>query len=255
MTSPSNSGPDTPVVAARGAGFCAACGARLSVDARFCHRCGTPFGEGRPRGSGESAHRTSNVASILPWGVSFVALLVLVANAAGKNFGGARVSIAANDPIGSAPTLGAPPAAPPNITTMSPRERASRLYIRMANYAETGRTDSIQFFAPMAMASHEMLTNPTVDERFHYGRIAEMTGNADVARAQADTILAARPTSLLGLVLAASAARLAGDETAARTSDRALLASLSAERATRQVDYDQHRLEIDRAVANARKRQ
>ena len=138
---------------------------------------------------------------------------------------------------------------------MSPRERASRLYIRMANYAETGRTDSIQFFAPMAMASHEMLTNPTVDERFHYGRIAEMTGNADVARAQADTILAARPSSLLGLVLAASAARLDGDEAAARTNDRALLASLSAERATRQVDYDQHRLEIDRAVANARKRQ
>ncbi len=138
---------------------------------------------------------------------------------------------------------------------MSPNERASRLYIRMANYAEAGKTDSIQFFALMAMAAHEMLTSPTVDERFHYGRIAEMTANPAVAKAQADTILAARPTSLLGLVLAASAARLIRDEATARTFDRALLASLSAERATRQVDYDQHRLEIDRAVADARKRQ
>ncbi len=252
MTSPSSSGPATPVDALRVAGFCAACGARLSVGAQFCHRCGTPFGEGRPFGSVESENVASSVASILPWGVAFVALLVLVANVAGKNFGGARGT---TDAIGSPQTLDAPPAAPPNIAAMSPNERASRLYIRMANYAETGKTDSIEFFAPMAMASHEMLTNPTVDERFHYGRIAEMTGNPAVAKAQADTILAARPTSLLGLVLAASVARLTGDETTARSFDRTLLASLSAERSTKQVDYDQHRLEIDRGVADARKRQ
>ena len=40
----------------------------------------------------------------------------------------------------------------------------------------------------------------------------------------------------------------------ARAFDRRLLAALRAERASNSSDYDQHRLEVDREVAEARKR-
>jgi hypothetical protein len=88
-------------------------------------------------------------------------------------------------------------------------------------YAEFGKVDSVAFFAPMALASHEMLENPTADERYHFGRIAEVTNNAAVARAQADTILQREPENLLGLLLSARAARMTGDDAGAKASTSA----------------------------------
>jgi hypothetical protein len=105
----------------------------------------------------------------------------------------------------------------------------------------------------MAMASHAMLEDPTTDERYHFGRIAEVTNAPDVATAQADTILKNTPTNLLGLLLAARAARMTGKASAASGFDQRLLKVLEPELATRLPDYDMHRAEIDRAVADARK--
>lgn len=255
MTSPSNSAPNA-------AGFCAACGAALSAGARFCHRCGTPVGQGLPITRVPTP--ASGAASVLPWGVAFLALLALVAAFAGKNFGsakGASVDGSSNalptasidGPSGAASggPSGAGPA--PNIANLSPSERASKLYIRIMEYAENGKVDSVAFFAPMALASHEMLTQPSVDERYHYGRIAEVTNNASIVKAQADTILQERPTSLLGLILSATAARMAGDAATAKGYDTRLLKVLESELATKQQDYELHRAEIDRAVADARR--
>ncbi len=190
---------------------------------------------------------------------------------AGKNFGSAKGSsvdgssnalpTASIDGQGAAPDAGGPggpggaggPGPAPNIASLSPSERASRLYIRIMTYAENGRVDSVNFFAPMALASHEMLTAPTVDERYHYGKIAEVTGNAEIAGAQADTILQERPTSLLGLMLSATALRMRGDSAAAKGFDARLLKVLESELATKQPDYELHRAEIDRAVMDARR--
>lgn len=266
MTSPTDTGP-TP--ASPNAKFCAACGSALSAGARFCHRCGTPVGEGLPveRVVGNST------ASVLPWGIAFVALLALVAMFAGRNFGGATsaegnsataplsatgdgaaVSGAAAGPSG--PFSGGSGAAP-NIANMSPSERASRLYVRVMEYAEAGKVDSVATFAPMVLAAHEMLEKPTLDERYHFGRVAEVVGSIEIAKAQADTILAKHPTSLLGLVLAARAARGSDNETGAKAFDKRLLAALASELATSDAEakenYENHRAEIDRAVSEARR--
>lgn len=278
------------------AGFCGNCGTPLTVNAHFCHRCGTPFGLGGPppRTLSPRALPTpsgNSVAAFVPWGVAFIALLALVANYAGKNFGGASgssVGGAANLPAsaaidggaagggspapvaavaapfvggndGSAPQASAPagagPAggAMPNIAKMSPSERAARLYARIMQYADAGKTDSVSFFAPMALASHEMLTAPTEDERYHFGRIAEVTNQPAIAKAQADTLLAARNGNVLGLLLAARAARMIRDTKAERTYDLLLLKVVDRELATKNADYDQHRAEIDRAVAEAKR--
>jgi hypothetical protein len=259
MTSSNPIGGSTP---SAGAGFCAACGAALSASARFCHRCGTPAGQGAPLTRAPAA--ASGAGSVLPWGIAFVALLALVAMVAGKNFGAAKGSgidgsanslpTQAVDGAGGAPfAQGGGDGAAPNIANLSPSERANRLYTRIMEYAEGGKVDSVAFFAPMAMASHAMLENATTDERYHFGRIAEVTNAPIVAKAQADTILRDAPNNLLGLLLGARAARMAGDNAAARTFDQRLLKALEPELATRLPDYEMHRAEIDRAAADARR--
>jgi len=204
---------------------------------------------------------------VLPWGVAFVALLALIAMVAGKNFGkpaGSSLDGSANSlptqeldgqGAGAAPFAGgAGGGAAPNIANLSPSERANKLYIRIMEYAEMGKVDSVAFFAPMAMASHEMLESPSLDERYHFGRIAEVTGNAEVAKAQADIILTQQADNLLGLLLAARAARMTKDDSAARGFDARLLKALAPQLATQAEEYVQHRSEIDRAVSDAQKR-
>jgi len=255
----------TPPNSTAGAGFCAACGAALSAGARFCHRCGTPLGQGLP--VARQAQPASGAAAVLPWGVAFVALLALIAMVAGKNFGkpaGSSLDGSANSlptqeldgqGAGAAPFAGgAGGGAAPNIANLSPSERANKLYIRIMEYAEMGKVDSVAFFAPMAMASHEMLESPSLDERYHFGRIAEVTGNAEVAKAQADIILTQQADNLLGLLLAARAARMTKDDSAARGFDARLLKALAPQLATQAEEYVQHRSEIDRAVSDAQKR-
>jgi hypothetical protein len=250
MTTSSNKTPaagSTP----SGGGFCAACGNALLAGGKFCHRCGTPVGQGSP-----SVHVTTggSLAAILPWAVAFVALLAVIVIFAGRNFGASGGS-AVDGSANALPTTamdGAGAGRAPDISSMSPEERASSLYNRIMTYAEQGQVDSVAFFAPMALGAHEMLTAPTVDERYHFGRIAELVDNGAVARAQADTILANQPRSLLGLLLASRAARMTGNATAASAFDKRLLDALDAELATNNEDYRFHRPEIDRAAQDAR---
>jgi hypothetical protein len=254
--------------ASAGAGFCAACGAALSAGARFCHRCGTPMGQGLPAARQAPV---SGAAAVLPWGVAFVAMLALIAMVAGRNFGAAKGSgidgsanslptaeidgPAAGAPAGGAPFAGSAGGAAPDIANMSPSDRANRLYSRIMTYAEAGAVDSVAFFSPMALASQEMLESPTADERYHFGRIGEVANNPEIAKAQADTILQGQADHLLGLVLAARAARMTKNESAARAFDQRLLRALSSQLATQSEEYVQHRAEIDRAVAEAQQKQ
>ena len=269
MTSPSNPGPGSPPPASPAAsspGFCAACGAALSAGARFCHRCGTPFGQGMPVGrgavgaAGPGHTGQGGAASVLPWGVAFLALLALVAAFAGKNFGSAKGS----DVGGSANALpttemdggGAPPGASgraPDISNMSANERASNLYIRAMTAAEQGKVDSASFFATMAVAAHGMIEGMSIDERYHMGRAAEIIGDAETMRVQGDSILQERPSSLLGLMLSASALRAKGDSAGAKAFDQRLIAALEPELASKIAEYDLHRSEISAAVTAARR--
>ena len=141
---------------------------------------------------------------------------------------------------------------PPDLAAITPSERANRLYVRVMEYAAAGKADSVARFAPMVLAAHQMLPQPSADERYHYGRVAEVVGSREIAAAQADTLLRDRPTSLLGLLLAARVARVNQKNALARSFDNRLLVALASELATRNQDYENHRAEIDQAVADAR---
>jgi hypothetical protein len=135
---------------------------------------------------------------------------------------------------------------------MSPAERADRLFDRVMRLHSEGKDDSVQTFAPMALAAYQMMDSLTLDQRYDLGRIGEAVGLPDVARAQADTILAHAPTHLLGLALAARAATVAKDTDVARRYYKRLLAAVPAEEKKKLPEYDRHRADIDAAVAEAR---
>lgn len=181
-------------------------------------------------------------------------MLALIALVAGQRFAGRQ---ALTQPTPDAPfAAGAPDGAgrAPDISNLSPRERADRLFDRMMRLSSEGKTDSVQFFAPMALSVYQSLGTLDADLRYDFGRVAEVAGEATIARAQADSILASDSTHLLGLVLAVRAAQMRGDSTAATTFRRRLIAVEPAESAKRLPEYQRHQSDILEALADARRR-
>ena len=227
---------------------CMHCGNTLAPGARFCNDCGTPVGAAAPGAAARAAASGEGGIARL---VGIGALVVLVAFVAGEAFGrrSAAPDLGAPEQAGLAAAVGMPAA--PDISAMSPEERASRLFNRVMSYSEQGKLDSARFFAPMAIQSYLMIGPPDAHARYDMGEIYAAIGDAASARAQADTILAAQPNHLLGLVLAARAADAAGDATAAATFRRRLAAAAPAERAKGLKEYTEHARDIDEALRKA----
>lgn len=225
---------------------CAACNTELTPGAKFCHRCGTPA-TARAAVAHDGPDRGFGTA--LPWAVAAIALVALIALVAGQRFSRSSAVTAASAADAGAPAIQSGGGAPPDISQMSPEERASRLYDRVMALSERGSQDSVQFFAPMAMQAYLMLGALNSDQRYDLGRIAAVSGEETVARAQADTILSQQPKHLLGLMLAADAAKLRGDETAARDYLRRFAAAAPTEKARQLPEYLEHGREIDSRLA------
>jgi hypothetical protein len=186
--------------------------------------------------------------------VAIVAFVALVALVIGQRFGARAQADAAGGGAGvvsADPAMPPPVARAPDISTMSAEEQATRLHDRVMGLAERGRTDSVQFFAPMAIGAYQRLDSLTLDHRYDLGSIAVVSGDQDLARAQADTILARSPNHLLGLMLGISVARSTGDTPRAQALERRLVAVAQAERAKQLPEYRMHSREIDAALAAA----
>jgi len=197
----------------------------------------------------------------LPWIVAALAFLALFAMAAGRGFSarpGSTVDGSQNalpqaglDDRGGGDDAGGIRA--PDISNMSPQERADRLYNRVMTLATEGKVDSVQFFAPMALIAYHDLAPFNADERYDMGRIGEVAGALPFAKAQADSILLANPNHLLGLILEARLATIAGDTTQLRAYERRLVAAEKTELATKRDEYIRHQDDISNALTQARK--
>jgi hypothetical protein len=229
--------------------LCAACRAPLTPGAKFCHRCGTPAGAAAPATAAALAR--DGTGNALPWAVAAIALLALIALVAGQRFG--RTSD--GQPAAQGGMAASPNAVQraPDISSLTPAERAERLYDRIMGAAERGRVDTVRFFMPMALQAYEALGPLNLDQRYDLGRLAEVAGDANIAGAQADTILRQQPQHILGLVLASRAARLRGDESGARRFLQRLVRAEPAERARQLPEYLLHQNDIDLALQEARR--
>jgi hypothetical protein len=208
-------------------------------------------------------------AGVLPWGVAFVALLAVAAMAAGRNFGAARggtldaplnalpqASLGEGPPAQGAPFAGGAAGAPgtgraPDLSQLTPRDIADRLFDRIMRLSGEGKADSVGFFAEMALQNYAQMPSLDADLRYDMGRVAEVAGKADIAGAQADSILAQQPNHLLGLVLAVKAATMRGDAAALAGFNKRLVAANATERGKPLEEYQRHAADIDAALRQA----
>jgi hypothetical protein len=202
--------------------------------------------------------KDSDVGRSLPWIVAAISLLTVLALLAGRGFNSKRGSSldgSANAlPQAGLDDRGVPEVRGPDISTMSPEERADRLYNRVMMLSTQGKTDSVLFFAPMAINAYQMLAPLDADRRYDLGRIGEVAGALPLAKAQADSILAAQPNHLLGLILAARIATLSGDSAARGSFESRLLSAQSSELRKNLPEYARHSDDIANAVSEARLR-
>ena len=227
---------------------CNACTVALTPGSKFCHDCGTPVMAQVAQERVVARQRRGEVrrASNLPWifgGLAFVTLVVIFA-----------AQRAGQEPSPPA-AIGAPTGAGAvDISSMTPQERASRLFDRIMRLSEEGKGDSVELFASMAIPVYESLGPLDLDARYDLGRIAQVSGQLALAQAQADTILQQAPDHLLGLVLATALADARGDQSGRAGFERRLLAAETSQLAKGLPEYTRHRSDIDAALASARRR-
>jgi tetratricopeptide (TPR) repeat protein len=146
-------------------------------------------------------------------GGALVGLLLIVAYPVIQGGRGAQ------DPVGGTPAAsgGMPGSGPSSLdlTTMTPREAADRLYDRVMMAVEAG--DSVQAvgFLPMAISAYEIAEPLNADGRFHVATLKQTQGDFEGAMASALAGLEDNPDHLLNLVAAARAAHAMGDDVTA----------------------------------------
>src|SRR5881296_1980435 len=211
---------------------CHACGAAVAATARFCHKCGAQVG-----GAQAAGWRAG-----LPWGVAGIAVGALLTVLALRVGAGSREQGAGVEAGAPAPGSLLPA---PDISQMSPEERATRLYNRVMILHSQGKADSAEFFLPMALQAYAMLPALDVDGRYHIG-VLDLTGDDDAgALAQADSIRRAVPTHLFAAMLRARALELRRDAAGARRAYAEFLRNEAAERARRRPEYAEHKDNLD----------
>jgi hypothetical protein len=178
--------------------------------------------------------------TVLPWAIAATAVLAFVAFVAGQRFGPRNAAQSAPPAAAGARAV--------DISSMSPQQRADRLFDRMMTLVTEGKSDSVQFFAPMAIQSFQALAPLDAHQRYDLGLIGVVSGDGVLARAQADTILSQQPSHLLGLILAMRAAGLQGDTAARARFAQRLNEALVSERAKGLPEYTDHGRDIDAAI-------
>ena len=210
--------------------YCGACGARLA--GRFCRECGAAADLQPPR----------RVVPYLLGGVALAAVLAaLVIRERARPV---------EPPTPAAPTA-AGPGAPPDLSQMSPQERFDRLYNRVMQAAESGDTATVTRFTPMALEAYKMLGATDADARYHLAMLSIESGDAITAAAVADSILAANPKHLLGLVIQGNLAMLRDDSAGLAGARKAFLAAYDAEAKAGRSEYQDHQQILDRFRAEA----
>jgi len=245
---------------------CPACGAEAS--GRFCDQCGAAIaaacrecGNPLPRGArfcnmcGAAAAPVPVAAaprpSVLPWAVAGAALLGLVAvlvvpRLSGRGEPQPGGQSAAQPPFAAAaPAAGAPSASGDNpgavdLSSMTPREAADRLFNRVMTAASTGDSAQAQRFLPMAIMAYQRVETLDVDGRYHLAALQLVAHDYPAARAQADSILAANPTHLFGLFSAAAAEDGKGNAAGAKDFYLRFIRAYDAEVAKKLPEYEEH---------------
>jgi tetratricopeptide (TPR) repeat protein len=141
-------------------------------------------------------------------GVFFVGLVLILA-----------LPVLRRDTVPESSTPFAAPAgggAPPDISNMTPRQAADRLYDRVMRADASGNVAEVQQFLPMAIDAHEMARPLDLDGLFHLALLHQTRGDHVSALAVSGEMLGQNPDYLLGLSVAAESSAAMEDAETAR---------------------------------------
>lgn len=236
-----------------GGRFCNQCGAKAGPNAAFCNQCGAQLsGRGARAGAG-GEHRAAAAAILggqnLAWWVAGIAMFVLIVVVG--------VSMVQPGPAGAPaavqPGAAAVPGAgvPPDISNLTPREAADRLFNRVMTSASQGDSVGARAFIPMAVAAYEQARPLDNDGLFHLSLLNHTGMNLEAALANATEVLDRDPNHLLGLLAAAQAAAELGQTDAAAGYYERMLEVWDQERARALPEYQDHAPVIESARSEA----
>lgn len=218
---------------------CRGCGARLPAGLRFCTACGVPVGGARPaaaRGGGGGGGAARRARPDLGWWVAGLLLLAVVVTA------GISFLRSPGDSSPPAALGGAPPGAgaPPDLSAMTPREAADRLFNRVMSAAAREDTDEANAFLPMAIAAYERAAPLDDDGLFHLALLHRAAAEYGASLAAAESGLAGNPDHLLNLSAAAEASLELGRVEEGRSYYRRMLDAWDREVAAGRAEYEEH---------------
>lgn len=137
------------------------------------------------------------------------------------------------------------PGQPPDLSAMTPRQAADRLYNRIMMASEQGRPEEAQRFVPMALAAYAQLESLDADAHYHLGRIHAEAGDFESVGKEIDAMRRLVPNHLLAAVLEHLVAEAAGDREAMARATAAFAAAYDAEIAMGRPEYEHHRITLD----------
>lgn len=216
---------------------CRVCSAPLTPGARFCHLCGTALGARAARAG----------TNTVPWIIAAVTAAVLVVVLVAR-MGGPSPPVAGQGAVGGASPSIAPGAggmATTDISSMTPRERADRLFDRIMRAVSRGDSGEVRFFTPMALQAYALLGPLDADTRYHVALIQAEAGDLAAVAAQADSLEAAAPRHLFVSMLRADVAQQRGNPAEVRRWHRRFLDLYDAEVATAKQEYRDHQTALD----------
>ena len=220
-------------------GQCGSCGSACETGALYCSECGNPLG--RPP--------VKPLRARLPWilsGLALVAFAVAISLLIRSGIGERAPGM---PPSGSIIT-GAQPATGPgaiDLSSMSPRQAADRLFERSMRTESAGDTSQAQFFAEIAVQAYSLVpaADTDADAYFHLGLLELLLGQPDAAALHAEAILAEAPDHLLGWILQERVAERRGDAAGVEQARSRFMAALESQREANLDEYVQHRQIID----------
>ena len=214
---------------------CGACGESHQAGARFCQNCGRSL----LGGSWLNAQTLTVLGAAC---LTLVALGLLFASV--LDFGSApEGDQAVTTPSRTASTLSS--GQPPDLSTMSPREAADRLFNRVMMADEQGNEDEVAQFAPMAVAAYDQLESLDLDALYHVGLIQAAAGDGESAWDAAQRMKAIVPGHLLASLLEHRLALDQGDQEKASRAIERFKASYDEEIKIDRLEYRDHQLSID----------
>ena len=204
----------------------------MPASARFCPSCGSGVVPGAAR-TAAGPSRTLFVA--LGGAAVAVTAAIAVVMARGQS-----------TPKPGAPLTGpvppVPPAAeaPPDLSTMTPREAADSLYNRVMRAAQAGDEATVARFTPMALQAYQMLGTLDSDARYHVALIKLHTGDIAGAKADGEAILKAVPGHLFGYLVLGTVARFQKDDAELKRLQQEFLGRYDGEMAKKRPEYADH---------------